>query len=127
MFHVSQLKKAVGTGHQVTPVLPTDFAIKLAPEQVLDTRVVSRGANQVQQVFIKWNNLPSTLASWKDYDALRQEFPRATAWGQAVFQEGKGVSTVAGLAKEGGGATPQAPRRSNRPRKPNNRYRGFFF
>jgi hypothetical protein len=88
VFHVSQLKKAVGAGHQVTPVLSHDFAIKLAPEQVLDTRVVARGSNQVKQVFIKWNNLPITLATWEDYDAIREEFPRATAWGQAVLQGG---------------------------------------
>jgi ribosomal protein L21E len=90
MFHVSQLKRAVGAAHQVTPTLPSDFALQLAPEQVLETRSVRRGNSSIQQVLIKWNNLPSSLATREDYEALRQEFPRATAWGQAVFQ-GRGM------------------------------------
>ena len=88
VFHVSRLKRAVGQHHQVTPILPTDFTLHLVPKQILQTRVVSRGAHRVQQVLVKWNNLPFTLATWEDYEALRQEFPGATAWGQAVFQEG---------------------------------------
>jgi hypothetical protein len=63
VFHVSQLKRAVGQRHQVTPILPTDFAIHLEPEQILQTRVVPRGTNRAQQVLVKWNNLPSTLAT----------------------------------------------------------------
>ena len=79
VFHVSQLKRAIGAAHHVTPTLPTDFALQLAPEQVLETRSVRRGNSSVQQVLIKWNNLPTSLATWEDYEALRQEFPRATA------------------------------------------------
>jgi hypothetical protein len=37
VLHVSQLKHAVGAAHQVTPALPFDFALQLAPEQVLDS------------------------------------------------------------------------------------------
>jgi hypothetical protein len=93
VFHVSQLKKAVGADHQVTPILPSDFALQLAPEQVLQTRAVLRGHSTIQQVLVKWNNLPASLATWEDYEALRQEFPRATAWGQAVLQGQGGVSS----------------------------------
>jgi hypothetical protein len=35
VFHVSQLKKAVGPQHEVIPSLLADFAIHLAPEQIL--------------------------------------------------------------------------------------------
>jgi hypothetical protein len=78
VFHVSQLKKSVGANHQVTPILPSDFALQLVPEQVLQSRLV----------VVKWNNLPATLATCEDFEALRQEFSRATAWGQAVTQGG---------------------------------------
>lgn len=78
VFHVSQLKKAAGTSHQVITSLPTDFAIHLAPEKILQTRSVAQGTN-ISQVLVKWNNLPSDLATWEDYEALRQEFSRATA------------------------------------------------
>jgi hypothetical protein len=92
VFHVSRLKKSVGSTHQVITTLPSDFAIHLTPEQVLDSRTMQRGSSIVQQVLVKWNNLPADLATWEDYEALRQEFPRATAWGQAVFQGRGNVS-----------------------------------
>jgi hypothetical protein len=69
----------VGSQHQVIETLPTDFALHLAPEQILQTRVVKRGLVFIQQVLVKWNNLSPSLATWQDYEALRQEFPRATA------------------------------------------------
>ena len=69
---MSQLKKAIGSNHKVIPILLSDFALHIALEQVLESRTVLRGPNQVQQVLVKWNNLP--------------EYPRAAAWGQAAFQ-----------------------------------------
>lgn len=59
VFHVSQLKNAVGAAHQISPTLPSDFALKLAPEQVLQTRSVRRGDSKIQQVLIKVNKLAS--------------------------------------------------------------------
>jgi hypothetical protein len=121
VFHMSQLKKAVGTDHQVTPILPSDFALQLAPEQVLQTRAVLRGHSTIQQVLVKWNNLPASLATWEDYEALRQEFPRATAWGQAVLQGQGGVSSpskqASTSAAEGRPTTPRV-------RRPNTKYAG---
>jgi hypothetical protein len=28
-----------------------------------------------------------SMATWEDLEPLRQQFPKATAWGQAIFQE----------------------------------------
>jgi len=126
VFHVSQLKKAVGADQQVSPVLPSDFSLKLAPEQVLQTRLARRGTSSVQQVLVKWNNLPTSLATWEDYEALRQEFPRAAAWGQAAFQGGGDVSTSHTTGRHDqeeevdDGQRPKA----KRPRRPNARYAG---
>jgi hypothetical protein len=53
IFHISQLKKVVGASHEVIPSLLTDFAVHLAPEQIVQSQVVSRGTNQVQQVLVK--------------------------------------------------------------------------
>jgi hypothetical protein len=133
VFHVSQLKKTVGATNQVTPALPSDFALRLTPEQVLQTRVVRRGHHSVQQVLIKWNNLPSTLATWEDYEAFRQEFPRATAWGQAVIQGRRDVSSA--NSEEQAAALVDGPISAraaisssqpsgSRPRKANSRYVG---
>jgi hypothetical protein len=70
VFHVSQLKNVVGANHQVLPTLPSDFAIHLAPEKILQTRSVVRGSSTIPQVLIKWNNLPAALATWEDYEAV---------------------------------------------------------
>jgi hypothetical protein len=121
VFHVSWLKQAVGAGHDVTLILPSDFAIKLAPEQVLDTRVILRGADRIRQVFIKWNNLPSSLDTWEDYEPLRQEFSH-------VFQGGRDGSTVAhsatgtNEAEEAAEETDSGPRCSTMMKKANPRF-----
>jgi len=121
VFHVSQLKKAVGPQHEVIPSLPADFAIHLAPEQILQSRMVRRGSDQVQQVLVKWNNLSAELATWEDYEALRQEYPRATAWGQAVFQ-GEGNVSNSPTAQSGG--DDEGRPKSLRPKKANLKYSG---
>jgi len=110
----------VGQHHRVTPILPTDFTLHLVPKQILQTRVVSRGAHRVQQVLVNWNNLPFTLATWEDYEALCQEFPRATAWGASnVPRRGLVSSTPTDLAML---ATKEAMK--ERPNRPNPKYIG---
>jgi hypothetical protein len=100
------------------------------PEQILESRLVQRGNCRVQQVLVKWNNLPPSLATWEDYEALRQEFPRATAWGQAAFQGGGDVSSTpakaAALASEDDPSTshPKERPKANRPKKKNPKYYG---
>ena len=50
-------------------------------------RTISRGGRPVNQVLVHWSNSDDVLDSWEDEDALRQQFPRAAAWGQAASQE----------------------------------------
>jgi hypothetical protein len=128
VFHVSQLKQAVGSHHQVVPTLPTDFALQLAPKQILQTRMVARGKNHIQQVLVKWNNLSSSLATWEDYEALRQEFPQSSAWGQALSQGGSvsrhpPLNTDSAPAPEEEEGSMGRPK-SRRPKKKNSRYIG---
>jgi hypothetical protein len=56
--------------------------------------MVNRGANQVAQVLIKWSELPEDLATWEDYEALKQSFLEAPAWGQATPQGRENVTTA---------------------------------
>jgi hypothetical protein len=51
------------------------------PLEVLGSRTVSHGANQITQVQVKWYELPNDLATWEDYVALKQMFPNAPGWG----------------------------------------------
>ena len=85
--------------------------------------MVARGTSTIPQVLVKWNNLPSALATWEDFEAIRQEFPRATAWGQAVSQGGGDVSHRHDPAQEEDGVSRDRPR-GRRPKKPNPRVYG---
>jgi hypothetical protein len=125
VIHVSQLKRAVGAHCQVQPVLPTiddQFAI---PIRVLQRRFRQKGSVAVPQGLIQWSDQPESLATWEDLEELRQRFPRAPAWGQAVSQGGGNVSvtdTPTTSGPEAGGATGPEAQHSTRTRKPSRRY-----
>lgn len=94
IFHVSQLKQCLSPKHQVQSALPTDSASLQIPVCVLQRRLSQRGSHSVLQGLIRWSGVPETEATWEDLDSLRQEFPRAPAWGQAASEEGGGVSDL---------------------------------
>ena len=92
VFHISQLKPFVPPTQQVHAQLPspdTEFPI---PVQVLQQRRIQRGATSVEQVLVRWSDSTAELATWEDKESLRQQFPRAPAWGQAVSKEAGIVS-----------------------------------
>ena len=86
VFHVSQLKPCVSLGVQVSPSLCVSDCSFPVPEQVLQSRVRQWNDSTVAQVLVQWSGLPAEEATWEDYEALRQQFLRAPAWGQAGFQ-----------------------------------------
>lgn len=90
VFHVSQLKKAVGSS-VVVAQLPDRLDSHQIPERVLQRRW---GPNGASQGLILWSGLHPSLATWEDLIPLRQRFPRAPAWGQATCYREGNVSTV---------------------------------
>jgi hypothetical protein len=98
VFHVSQLKKAVGAHHTVTKSLPSELARWSIPERILQRRVLWQGTASVVQGLVKWSNLPDSLATWEALDTLRQQFPRAKIWGHPGAQDGGSVSTIPDVA-----------------------------
>jgi hypothetical protein len=98
VFHVSQLKQAIGGKHQVVTLpdetLPDDCHGFHVPELILSKKMVGHGRRIVQKVLVKWSSLPASLATWEDAEALRRQFPAAPAWGQAVSYGGGNVSTT---------------------------------
>jgi hypothetical protein len=105
IFHVSLLKRAVSRRYQVhTELLNPDSNLQI-PLQVLDHRLHQYPTHTTPQVLVRWSHLPVQLSTWEDEDTLRQEFPRALAWGQAVSKGGEGVTdqtlTPATEANEG--------------------------
>lgn len=88
VFHVSQLKPCVGPGQQVISQLPAADSVFQVPIRVLHHRLQQQGHRQVKQVLVQWSGCSEELATWEDFESLQQQFPRASAWGQADFQDG---------------------------------------
>jgi len=96
VFHVSQLKPFTPDHSPVFSDIATltDLSTHAtAPELILDRRLVKKGNSAVPQVLVKWSKLPASSATWEDYYVVKQQFPAASAWGQAAIQGGTDVMT----------------------------------
>ncbi|KAJ1254536.1 hypothetical protein BS78_K036900 [Paspalum vaginatum] len=72
VFHVSQLKRAVGTGFTPSSELPNPSYEWSIPLKILGRRTLTRGADSVSQVLVQWSQMPESLATWEDTEALQQ-------------------------------------------------------
>jgi hypothetical protein len=61
------------------PVLRDFSQATLAPEVVLERRLVKKGNSVVPHVCVKWQGLPDTATSWEDWYVLKVIFPDAAA------------------------------------------------
>ena len=78
VFHVSQLKPAVGHIQQPSQLpeqLNHDLELLVEPEALLDVRYGTPGHVKPLEVLIKWKHLPEIEATWEDLAALDQRFP----------------------------------------------------
>lgn len=78
VFHVSQLKRAVGNATVSTSIpqqLTVDMVMEVEPESLLDVRTKEHGSYSSQEVLIKWQHLPRWEATWEDYDSFNLRFP----------------------------------------------------
>ena len=133
VFHVSQLKTAIPTSHSVAD-LPHNLNGLQIPLKILQRRIHTTDHNVVPQVLVQWSNLPPSLATWEDTEALRQLFPCAPVWGQAGLHRGGDVSVTKEANQEGDpapervtGSVNQAepePRKGSRVRRTNVRFGG---
>ena len=122
-FHVSQLKKAVPPNHSVCSELPILSDSLQVPLEILDRRLHLHREKTQPQVLVRWSRTPLELSTWEDEDALRQQFPRAPAWGQAIFQGLRNVTRApvpptkkdedVGAIQEGEGGLTKRARRPN--------------
>uniref|UniRef100_A0A8R7V1T5 Tf2-1-like SH3-like domain-containing protein n=1 Tax=Triticum urartu TaxID=4572 RepID=A0A8R7V1T5_TRIUA len=78
VFHVSQLKKHLGT-HAIPskelPLVDSHGRIKTEPLAVLETRSLPRNGVLVTQWLIDWENLKPEEATWEDANFIKQVFP----------------------------------------------------
>ena len=119
VFHVSQLKQCLRPGQQVLSGIPSPVDLFQVPVRVLQRRVRQDGS----QVLVQWSGAAEGDATWEDYEALNQQFPRAPACGQAGIQDQGIVSVpVTSVADQGGekerdqelGLAPTRPRRKKK-------------
>lgn len=78
VFHVSQLKKAVGSS-SATPTLPANINEALVwegvPEEVLGVRQSKSSSAPDIEVLIQWRGLPDYEATWEQFENVDQMFP----------------------------------------------------
>ena len=81
-FHVSQLKKHLGPKAIPSPHLPLlnpDGTILIAPEAVLDRKLIPRVQGSISipvvQWLVKWQNLSPEQATWEDASFIQKVFP----------------------------------------------------
>jgi hypothetical protein len=92
VFHVSQLKKSPVAGPVVSS-LPSDLVEFQVPIAILQRRW-SEGDHPVEEGLLRWSQMPPSLSTWEPLETLKQQFPRAPAWGHATSQAGEGVSSA---------------------------------
>ncbi|KAG8380917.1 hypothetical protein BUALT_Bualt06G0066500 [Buddleja alternifolia] len=94
-FHVSQLKKKVGsavTSPDLPVMLTSQGHIVLQPERILDRRIVPKHNRPVTQVLIKWFNTPSEDSTWEDLFTLWTVFCWACMEKHVVAAQGRKVA-----------------------------------
>lgn len=77
VFHVSQLKKHVGTTTTQTelPILDDDGLIPNEPIAILGRRMIKRNNVAETEVLVQWKNCFPEDATWEQFSSLQEKFP----------------------------------------------------
>ena len=78
VFHVSQLKKHLGSTAvpcSDLPLIGPDGKIRTEPALVLETRQIPRHNLPVVQWLVQWENLPPNDSTWDGTDFIKHTFP----------------------------------------------------
>lgn len=90
---MSLLKTAVGPPHQVSSELPVLTDAFQIPMKILERRILDNGDRSIAQVLVQWSSWPPSMSTWEDKTMLKQRFPGAPAWGQAICK-GRGCKVM---------------------------------
>ncbi|XP_075084706.1 uncharacterized protein LOC142167962 [Nicotiana tabacum] len=77
VFHVSLLKKKIGSRAVVQSVLPMtseEGQLLVKPVAILQRQLVPKWNVVAIKVLIQWSNLPPEDAIWEDYDFIKSKF-----------------------------------------------------
>ncbi|KZV36025.1 hypothetical protein F511_33853 [Dorcoceras hygrometricum] len=99
LFHVSQLKKAVGT-HDQTHELPLGLEQELTfsyePLKVIAHRQKKVAGLMVPQVLVQWKSKPVEEATWEDAADFQSQFPQTSLGDKADSEEEGTVRRING-------------------------------
>ena len=102
VFHISQLKKAVGD-HPVEPNLPPELQVHtsniLEPEAILSSRDKSTNGQHITEWLIRWKNRPTEEATWEKATDIKLQFPHFGLEDKARFLGG-GIDRNLGIQSD---------------------------
>lgn len=127
VFHVSLLKKRLGSDTPVSGTIPplrANGLLRLTPEKVLDIRHLTILGSNTRETLVQWQNLPLEDATWEDIHQLQQSFPSLNLEDKILFGDRSNYATAEDQVKNRVNSDVQNQRRSNRERKPNRKYLG---
>uniref|UniRef100_A0A803PDP7 Chromo domain-containing protein n=1 Tax=Cannabis sativa TaxID=3483 RepID=A0A803PDP7_CANSA len=77
VFHISQLKRVIGTtlSSPTLPPMTPDLEVHMEPESVLRVRQRSLNNDKDLEVLIKWKSLLKFEASWESFAEFNTKFP----------------------------------------------------
>ena len=105
VFHCSQLKLCKGDHPQPyvpLPITNSELGPVLQPEAILETRVLLRNHQQVQQYLVKWEGLDEDQATWEDTAAVQLAFPDFNLEDKVSLKGEGNVTNAATRGNEGG-------------------------
>jgi len=91
VFHVSQLKKAIGN-ERIEVTIPPEFKgleEERILKEVLKTRVIDRQGETVKQVLIQREKGGTETATWEDLTTMQEQFPEAHLEDKVDLLEGR--------------------------------------
>ncbi|XP_014519802.1 uncharacterized protein LOC106776848 [Vigna radiata var. radiata] len=124
VFHISQLK--ICHGNHTQPYVPLPLTINeqfpiIQPMDILHTRVILRGQQQIPQLLIQWEGMDESEATWEDKDAFIAAYPSFNLEDKVVFKEGGIVMDEKEVGPKGGAQC----RRSTRVKWASSKLHGF--
>lgn len=89
-FHVSLLKKHVGSHHNVSQTLLATIAPPAQPEPaaILDRRLLKKHNKPEVSLLIHWKGQLPEDATWEDYDDIKSKFPTFIGAVAALQEQG---------------------------------------
>ncbi|KAL8103703.1 hypothetical protein AgCh_028050 [Apium graveolens] len=111
VFHISQLKKALGTtpvSANIPPHISPELVYEAEPDVVHDVRTVYQREQPTMEVLIQWKKAPSWESTWEDFDALNCRFPdfhledKVALWarGNATAQQKMGAQQAVKMPED---------------------------